>query len=80
MWDCCFFLWDPKICGIHKYLYKAKPRAAGGHLLQSHDSGELSLVQTLFIEIKAQARHKAQGTESIFRLIEVKAALSQYLL
>jgi hypothetical protein len=52
MWDCCFFLWDPKICGIYKYLYKAKPRAAqrpsaGGHNLTI--AGELFLVQALFI-------------------------------
>jgi hypothetical protein len=43
MWDCCFFLWDPKICGIYKYLYKAEPGAArrpppAGWPLQSHDS------------------------------------------
>jgi hypothetical protein len=53
MWDCCFFLWDSKICGIHKYLYKAKPRAAwrppaGGCNLTI--AGELFLVQALFIE------------------------------
>jgi hypothetical protein len=53
MWDHCFFLWDSKICGIHKYLYKAKPGAAqrppaGGHNLTI--AGELFLVQVLFIE------------------------------
>jgi hypothetical protein len=63
MWDHCFFLWDLKICGIHKYLYKAEPRAAWRPSAGSCNltiAGELFLVQALFIEIKAQ------GTESIF--------------
>jgi hypothetical protein len=63
MWDCCFFLWDPKICGIHKYLYKAEPGAAQRPPAGSCNltiARELFLVQALFIEIKAQ------GTESIF--------------
>jgi hypothetical protein len=61
MWDRCFFLWDPKICGIHKYLYKAKPGAAQRSPAGSHNltiARELFLVQALFIEIKAHTAGK----------------------